>query len=162
MTDGETLKQFIDNQPKSKISIAQQLGISKQTLFQYFKSQTLESETKAKFEKLFSKPIFTERKRTEVNHNHFPLQNNDVQYTESLKAQIKILENHCSFLQRTYEEKISSLETNLKESLSNQVVMMRQIAVLTRFEAERYSAGDKKKLHDEMDKINKAIDAVMS
>lgn len=60
MTDGETLKQFIDNQKQTKISVAQDLKISKQTLFQYFQSQQLEVSTKKKFEDYFGKKIFSE------------------------------------------------------------------------------------------------------
>ena len=57
-TDGETLKLFIDNQPKAKIKIANELGISKQALFGYFKSKELEPDTKKKFEDYFKKSIF--------------------------------------------------------------------------------------------------------
>jgi hypothetical protein len=57
-TDGETLKLFIDNQPKAKIKIANELGISKQALFGYFKSRELSPDTKKKFEDYFKKSIF--------------------------------------------------------------------------------------------------------
>jgi hypothetical protein len=61
MKDGDVLKQFIDNQPKSKISVAKALGMSRQNLFGLFKSATLSQETKDKFEGYFGKAIFTER-----------------------------------------------------------------------------------------------------
>lgn len=60
MTDGQQLKRFIDNQSRSKISIAKALGISRQALFQYFQSKTLNEETKKRFEKYFDKTIFTD------------------------------------------------------------------------------------------------------
>lgn len=59
MGEGEQLRQFIENQPKSKISIARDLKMSKQNLFGLFKSQVLEVETKKKFEDYFNKKIFT-------------------------------------------------------------------------------------------------------
>lgn len=58
MRDGDRLKNFIDNQPKSKISIAKDLNISKQSLFQYFKSKELSNEVKSRFEEYFGKQIF--------------------------------------------------------------------------------------------------------
>jgi AcrR family transcriptional regulator len=58
--EGEQLRLFIENQPKSKISIARELHISKQTLFQYFKSKELTPEIKARFEDYFGKKIFGE------------------------------------------------------------------------------------------------------
>lgn len=58
MKEGERLKEFIENQPKSKISIARDLNISKQTLFQYFKSKELTGEIKDRFEGYFGKKIF--------------------------------------------------------------------------------------------------------
>lgn len=61
MSEGQTLKNFIDNQKLTKVKIAKDLGISKQTLFQYFKSQYLEPETKKRFEDYFGVSIFTDR-----------------------------------------------------------------------------------------------------
>lgn len=58
MFEGEQLRQFIDNQHKSKISIAKDLKMSKQNLFGLFKSQVLEPETKKRFEDYFKKKIF--------------------------------------------------------------------------------------------------------
>lgn len=58
MKDGDRLKAFIENQPKSKISIARDLKISKQTLFQYFKSKELSNEVKDRFDDYFGKKIF--------------------------------------------------------------------------------------------------------
>lgn len=58
MKEGESLRLFIENQPKSKISIARDLNISKQTLFQYFKSKELTKEIKDRFESYFGKKIF--------------------------------------------------------------------------------------------------------
>lgn len=58
MNEGDRLRLFIDNQPASKISIAKALNVTKQTLFQYFKSRELSPETKEKFERYFGKKIF--------------------------------------------------------------------------------------------------------
>ena len=58
MLQGQVLKNFIDNQPKSKISIAKDLGMSKQNLFTLFTSRELSEETKKKFENYFGKKIF--------------------------------------------------------------------------------------------------------
>ena len=57
-SEGEQLKNYIDNQPKSKISIARALGMSKQNLFDLFKSQVLRQETKSRFEDYFGEKIF--------------------------------------------------------------------------------------------------------
>jgi len=60
MLQGQVLKNFIDNQGKSKISIAKDLGMSKQNLFTLFTSRELSEETKKKFENYFGQKIFTQ------------------------------------------------------------------------------------------------------
>lgn len=72
MKDGERLRQFIENQPKSKISIARDLNISKQTLFQYFKSKELSKEVKDRFEQYFGKKVFREVSMTDTDQKQEP------------------------------------------------------------------------------------------
>jgi hypothetical protein len=67
MSEGEKLRTFIDNQSKTKISIAKGLGMTKQNLFGLFKSRELEPETKKKFEDYFGKKIFAEEGKGKVN-----------------------------------------------------------------------------------------------
>jgi phage repressor protein C with HTH and peptisase S24 domain len=58
MRDGELLQLFIDNQKLSKKSIAEDLSISRRTLYQYFDSSTLTPEIKKRFEDYFKAEIF--------------------------------------------------------------------------------------------------------
>lgn len=67
MTDGETLRQFIDSQHKTKKSIYTALSISKQSFFQYFQSQVLSDDVKQRFEDYFGKKIFTEESKHRVS-----------------------------------------------------------------------------------------------
>jgi hypothetical protein len=123
MTDGEILKNFIDNQPKSKISIANDLGVSKQSLYSYFKTRDFTPETKKRLEEYFGKVIFTgkvaEQGSIQVNTSikstgdpevDFKIHLKDP-YVESLKAQIKLIEENNELL----KEKIASLDDKVKE-----------------------------------------------
>lgn len=58
MNDGDVLKNFIDNQRLTKKSIYEGMEMSKQNLYQFFESKTLQPETKKKFEDFFGKKIF--------------------------------------------------------------------------------------------------------
>lgn len=69
MTDGQELKLFIDNQPVSKAKIAVALKMSRQNLFQMFKTVSLEPETKKKFEEYFQTSIFTKKVYAVKNGN---------------------------------------------------------------------------------------------
>jgi hypothetical protein len=169
MSEGEILKQFIDNQAKSKISIARDLKITKQSLFQYFKSKLLAPETKAKLENYFGKEIFTSQyNRTEEpeapyerkSHENVSPESENV-VVELLKSQIKMLENHCAFVQKMYEDMKNKTDANLLIALDNQRVMMRQIAVQAHVTAERFAGNDKKKFQQELDKIDRLMTAGM-
>lgn len=56
--------------------------------------------------------------------------------------------------------RLDKIETNLKECLSNQAVIMRQVAVAMHLAAARYAGPDKKKLDEELGKIDKLISSV--
>lgn len=64
--EGDQLRQFIDNQHRTKKSIYTDLGMSKQNLFGLFKSQVLEPETKKKFEDYFNQKIFVDSGQVKV------------------------------------------------------------------------------------------------
>lgn len=57
-TEGETLKKFIDNQGVNKTTLARDMQMSKQNLYQFYKSQYLNEVTKKKFEDYFGEKIF--------------------------------------------------------------------------------------------------------
>lgn len=120
MEEGKILLAFIENQRKSKKLIAEEIGMSRRNLYQLFESQTLNPETKQKFESYFSTKIFEQgslKKATSISNDidkEMKSNKNTDEVIESLRAQIKILENHCGFLQKTYEERLSTLEANLK------------------------------------------------
>jgi AcrR family transcriptional regulator len=175
MTDGERLKYFIDNQSKSKIAIANDLGVSKQTLYQYFRSKQLSDDIKERFEIYFGKEIFTKEAIEEIGKLNFykiadaqsryvALGSNDA-LIASLNKQIDLLESHCAFIQKAYEDRLANMERLLKEAhansdsaLKNQVVIMKQIQVAVHVGAERFAGNDKQKFLNEIDKIDKLLD----
>ena len=57
--DASILKTYIENQKKSKVSIARDLGMSRRNLYGIFESKFLEESTKEKFENYFGEKIFT-------------------------------------------------------------------------------------------------------
>lgn len=112
MTDGETLRQFIDSQKKTKISIANDLKISKQTLFQYFQSQQLEVSTKKKFEDYFGVKIFSQLphlQESEVQEQamHYEHKSSLERSIENLTANelrtTAIIERLVSLLEQSYQ-----------------------------------------------------------
>jgi hypothetical protein len=60
ISDGEILKEFIDNQKKPKKLIAKELGMSRTNLYQFFTSSEIEQANKMMFEDYFGMPIFTQ------------------------------------------------------------------------------------------------------
>ena len=54
MTEGQVLKDYIEVQKVNKTQVAKALGMSRQNLYQLFRSVTLSTETKERLEKLFS------------------------------------------------------------------------------------------------------------
>jgi plasmid maintenance system antidote protein VapI len=184
MTDGEILKNFIDNQHKSKVSIAEDLGVSKQSLFAYFKSRDLTPEIKKRFEKYFGKVIFTGQdismqgsvqSKTSVK----ALNQVDIDYkmhlkgpyTESLKAQIKQIEENNQLL----KEKVTSLDDKIKElqneneRLQNEVIanlkhneallkaVTAQVKAASMLAVQRSAGKDQKKLLEERRTLDKLI-----
>lgn len=104
MKEGQLLKAFLDNQPISKVQVAKELGMTKQNLYQLFKSAYLESETKARFEKLFNRSIFTEDKTVNMDYDHIKPKSTpkDVDWNseliESLKRENVLLRQQLDFL----------------------------------------------------------------
>jgi hypothetical protein len=91
MTDGEVLRHFIDNQHRTKKSIYTDLGISKQSLFQYFQTHTLTDEVKKRFEDYFGKEIFTAESKAKVSTDR-PAQSGGID-DESRRTLERTLEN---------------------------------------------------------------------
>lgn len=58
MTDGQRLRQFVENQSKSIKRIYTDLGLSKQGFYNYFDSIEMEPETKNRIEQYFGTRIF--------------------------------------------------------------------------------------------------------
>ncbi|MDA3614675.1 LexA family transcriptional regulator [Polluticaenibacter yanchengensis] len=58
VTDGDILRQFIDNQRKTKKEIAEDLGISRRQLYQYFDSVRINKENRQRFSEYFQFDIF--------------------------------------------------------------------------------------------------------
>lgn len=149
MTDGEILKLFIDNQSKSKISIAKELKISKQTLFSYFKSINLENETKKKFEDYFGEVIFTGKYYLQGGHRVATT----IKHIEDKDIKIASLESEI------LKMKLEKIETNLNEILSNQKVMMVMLSVAMNNAIDFYAAGNKTKAADLKNKMRSEIAA---
>lgn len=112
MREGEQLRNFIDNQSKTKISIAKGLGITKQTLFQYFKSSTLDDQTKSRLEKYFGKKIFVpvEENASTDNDKKGQYSNTD---PENLEKAILHLSETDHINARNIERLITLLELKL-------------------------------------------------
>lgn len=150
MTDGEVLKYYIDNQSNSKIKIAKELEISKQTLYQYFRSKTLAPETKRKLEDHFGKEIFTgntiinmQKEKAAavanlINKNKVNSTDYRDDYIQSLKEQIHLLKEKNEKLE-------GQLSINLNEIQSNQKVLMTMLTVAMSHAAEFFSHGDEEK-----------------
>lgn len=148
MSEGEQLQLFIENQTLPKVKIAEALGMSRQNLFQMFKSQILAPETKKKFEDYFKTTIFTKEsfnpqgsfnRQTRIKPLEEGLISND--YVQALKAQIALLEKVNNGL----EKRLNVLESNLNEVLSNQKVIMTMLTVAMRHAADFYASGNKLK-----------------
>lgn len=58
MTDGQTLKAFIEGQPINRTRIAKDLKMTRQNLYNLYESVKLTDDTKQKFEGYFGKKIF--------------------------------------------------------------------------------------------------------
>jgi AcrR family transcriptional regulator len=114
MFEGAQLKMFIDNQTVSKVKIAKDLKMSKQNLYNFFKSKELEPETKVKFEEYFGKSIFT---GIHIKTSNQPLpadrptMNNE--RIQDLKEQIKELKEDKDFIKKQYQERLDRIETML-------------------------------------------------
>lgn len=150
MTEGQQLQLFIDNQTIPKVRIAEALGMSRQNLFQMFKSQFLAPETKKKFEDYFKTTIFTKENFNTQGSFKKQTQIKQVSYNDK-DAKIESLQYE------NIQLRLERIEANLKESLSNQSVMMRQVAVAMHLAAERYAGNDKKKLQEELNRIDKLL-----
>jgi AcrR family transcriptional regulator len=177
MTDGQVLRQFIDNQHKSKISIAKGLGVSKQTLFNYFKSKEISPEIKGKLEDYFDKVIFTSKAAKEIGKNNFSkimdIVNNErakpvtfinEEVVEGLRAQIRQLEEHNRLIQRMYEDQLTHLATNLnslKETLKNDSenlkLVMKEVSVSFHLMAEMMASVDKKTAQQFRDRFDNML-----
>lgn len=172
MHEGQALQAFIDHQRKSKKQIAEDLGMSRTNLYQLFGTRMLAPETKKRFEEYFNQEIFTKEAVDQLGKNRFEeaarLINGHVN-TESgqpdlinaLQAQVRSLENHCSFLQKTYEEKInlleSKVEANSKITHRYLKIMIAQIKAASLMSLQRVAGNDKKKLVEERRTLDRLV-----
>ena len=60
MTDGQRLRQFVENQSRSVKRIYTDLGLSKQGWYNYYDTDRMEQHTKKRIEEYFGKSIFGE------------------------------------------------------------------------------------------------------
>jgi hypothetical protein len=157
MTEGAQLKQFIDNQAKSKISIASDLGMSKQNLYGLFKSKLLSQENKDKFEAYFGKSIFTSTNITgerdeiynKTNQSHSrPL--TEAEGIEFLKQHIQTLKENDAWMKKVFE-------TNLTGADSDRVLIMRQLTHVNKVAAQIFAKGNVKTYDDLMAEYRKSL-----
>lgn len=165
MKEGAILLDYIDRQKRPKSKIAEELGMSRRNLYQIFDSQTLEHETKERFETYFGEKIFGEiainRQKDKaaaianlINKNQVNTADYKDEYIQSLKDQIALYKEKC--------EKLEKDSVSLSEMNSNQealIVMVKE--ALKRAANYRYASTDKKKLAEELDEINRIIGGVL-
>lgn len=145
--------------------LQQIFGLSKSTISAYLTGKPgkrFVNDFQKKFE--LSLERFEDEEKNLLHENGVSYQKTsqtETEVIELLKSQIRMLENHCTFVQKMYEDIKNKTDVNLNEALSNQRVMMRQIAVESHLAAQRFAGNDKKKFQAELDKIDKLITAGM-
>lgn len=110
--DGFILKEFIERQKdKSKKAIAQDLGMSRNNLYQLFESQELEEETKLKFENYFKTKIFG----VDVTGAGCSVKVDRKSKTQNMEPLISIYEKNLDDLRKSIEDIRQTVDA-LKES----------------------------------------------
>jgi transcriptional regulator with XRE-family HTH domain len=90
------------------------------------------------------------------NHNGNNGNNKD-ETIRHLEDKLKMLENHCSFLQKTYEKNISALEANLKINQEYLRAVMAQIKGASIMAVHRSAGKDQKKFFEERRILDKYV-----
>jgi predicted nucleotidyltransferase component of viral defense system len=109
MNEGLQLKTYIENQRVSKKIIAEELGMTRQNLYQLFKSGELTPETKKKFINYFKENIFnidTSTLQPVMKKNPDPPQDQDLN------------KKYIALLETAYNEKtqlLQKVESNLAQ-----------------------------------------------
>lgn len=159
----QRLKAVMQERNVKTPALSEALKIPKDRIYAWYRDNSEpKAEDKSRLEKWIEDPDyrFVENSNTSIQAKRQSSQT-ESEVIELLKSQIRMLENHCTFVQKMYEDIKNKTDVNLNEALSNQRVMMRQIAVESHLAAQRFAGNDKKKFQAELDKIDKLITAGM-
>lgn len=67
ISDGELLREYIESEGLNRSKVAEELGVSRQGLYNFYDSQELTQETKDKFTAIFGVDIFTDDMRADMS-----------------------------------------------------------------------------------------------
>jgi len=137
----------------SDADLAEIFKLSKGTISTYINTKP-GKDFKERFEEYFEIKLddFSNSFSHREQDNYKDLYLKELVENKALIKKLHDTEAHCRFLEE-------NIRVNLEKSHSNQLLMMRQIAVASRLIVENSSLGDPKKLQEGLNKIDRLIGA---
>lgn len=152
-------KLIADGRIKQDKDLQDIFNLSKSTISAYLNNPRPGKRFVNEFENKFGVSL----NEFEIDHLIPKSLNNDKdEVIKHLEDKVKILENHCSLLQRTYEERLTMLEANLKRNQDYLKVVMAQIKAASLMDVQRSAGPDKKKLVEERRALDRLVGEFLS